>query len=91
MMNTYYYTDKTRPSQATKAARHKADREGQEWLEEALRMEAGSTSTPPPNQLAQMPTGEESWLELKAENVQEVEEGIMLRGTQNETGKCQVI
>ena len=56
-----------------KAARSKADREEQECLEEALRMQAVSTSptsTPPPTQSTKMPPGEESWWELKEENVQ---------------------
>ena len=45
----------------TEAARMKADIDAQEWLEEALRLEADPNPTPSPNQPAKMPTGEEPW------------------------------
>ena len=77
--------------QKTEAARKEAeaDRDEQEWLREALRMEEGDpnpTSTPPPDLPAKMPTGEEPWWMMKEGKEKEDDGSSLEIDTQDDEG-----
>ena len=78
-------------AQKTEAARKEAeaDRDEQEWLREALRMEEedpNPTSTPPSNLPAKMPTGEEPWWMMKEGKEKEDDGSSLEIDTQDDEG-----